>query len=642
MSSQLPETQRVYNDPISWNWTVIEQPQPIPPSVEAPVLNETRTKIDKFKEDSVNILPRTTEWLSIAFQKYNSIDIPETPVDKQKFVYFIMEYFIYANWFSVIEKNWKINVVSTDSSEYTKIATQKYTELLNNNWIDNNDIQIYLDNNWNYNDQLNSKSSNINPQNQQSQQQWQKKTPLTLDSQTMADAVRNPFWFVNKTLWSMNWISSLSLIIVSIRAIFWKPFEWKFWKFLALVWWYWVAQALWITEDIAKGIEWSQDSNTSKVINWSKKMLWKSIDWISDISNWLITNISYWYYYSNFNFWEWSNKKPIVESNFLDIYDASKNNWFTASNLTRSDNNPIVDIEIIWLNKKISDLFSRWSNVFGSDENFKKEISWKNIIQVEKIVYDKESENIWVPAVAPAVAPAVVPAVAPAVAPAVTPAVAPAKYTEYKNITKEQLITKIESTKKEFFDKIDILKNSNSQQKTELKIELNTQINKLINKVNQSDDLIKLNLDLENFKLMFDSKLVKWFSFSLKWFILDYFNKENIEMNQTDLLKIVKIGNLEWDDFTDNERLVNEVFRKIESIISEKIKTLKWKSDIDIKAYKKYLFFELSEQLYNFQFNWGTNKILLTEVAWTDDRVWLSLLNFDEWKWSLTPIPKSE
>ncbi len=380
---------------------VVIQPLPIIPSyVEDPVLNETKTKIDKFKEDSINILPKTTAGLSYAFQRYKSIDIPETSLDKQKFVYFIMEYFIYDNWFSVVENNWTFNVVSSDPSEYTQILTQDFTNLLNKNWIDSYDVNLYLASKKAY--KSNSQFRDMNPQNLPLQQLPHQRTHLDLSREQTAELVRNPIGSANKILWSMNSFSSLSLIAVSIRAIFWKPFEWKFWKFLAWVAGYWILEAFGITDKLAKTIEWKYDTQigtwvdhtvnfSKKAFNWAEKNVKEIYGNIPNFSSNLIERVKDWYSFVDIKIWKGNDSKSIVKSDFTDLYNTSEKDDF-KDNLFIWDKN-IWDEKVKALKWKLGELYGKWIGLYDNKDNFFKAIEGKNIIEVEALISENEQEN---------------------------------------------------------------------------------------------------------------------------------------------------------------------------------------------------------------------------------------------------------
>lgn len=290
----------------------------------------------------------------------------------------------------------------------TQIANSKLSSVdksLLYNYINNPGLYNVWDNS-----QINSKIQWQEQRTQAIADDLNKKWNLKLTREDIANGIRNPIWFVNNVLWSMNWLSSLSIIVLWIWAIFWKPLDSKFGKVLAWLAWFWLLQAFGITEEIAKWIKWDYDNkivdNVEKAVEeakkapqWAKNVITKVYSGTKELTDSLIDKVSNWYNFQYIKFKSWVDSKPIYEANFLDMYSSSNGNSTNFdSNLSIDVNwnkqDKVPDENIKKLKSTIYDLYARWLKAFWwIKENFETAINWKNLIEVEAIVDEKEQEK---------------------------------------------------------------------------------------------------------------------------------------------------------------------------------------------------------------------------------------------------------
>ncbi|MDD3302051.1 MAG: hypothetical protein PHN31_00720 [Candidatus Gracilibacteria bacterium] len=134
-----------------------------------------------------------------------------------------------------------------------------------------------------------------------------------------------------------------------------------------------------------------------KAFNWSRELLKSTYGGLKGISNDLINRVSNWHNYRNLNIYKSGKIIKLMDMNFADLYLISQKNDL-KNQLINKKNKKIDDNDVIEkLTEKLEDLLTRGLKAFNNDEKLFFDTIKSgnlNITQVEKLIYDKEQENI--------------------------------------------------------------------------------------------------------------------------------------------------------------------------------------------------------------------------------------------------------
>ena len=243
------------------------------------------------------------------------------------------------------------------------------------------------------------------------------------DKKQLSNYARNPdqlIWDVTRSLWQ-NPMTLFSALWLLVWKIFWfsafdtkddkwnvtKKWNW-FMKLFAFWTWIWLYKTFWVWNIVWNAIDWDYNEAIGdaasatwealkKAFDWSKELLTNTYWDIKLIANDLINRVANWYNYRNLNIYQSWKIIKIMDMNFANLYLLSQKNDF-KDQLLNTKNKKIDDNELSKkLSENIEDLYKRWLKAFNNDEKqfFDTIKSWSlNITQVEKLIYDKEQENI--------------------------------------------------------------------------------------------------------------------------------------------------------------------------------------------------------------------------------------------------------
>lgn len=148
-------------------------------------------------------------------------------------------------------------------------------------------------------------------------------------------------------------------------------------------------------DEIWNTFDWDYNESIAK---WSKK----AFDWAEEkfkkipgidinFSSNLIERGKDWFNFKDVKIWNWDDAKSVIDTDFTDLYNISEKNELKDKLFIWKNN--IWDKKIKALKWKLEELYNKWIGVYESKDKFFDVIQWKNIMEVEKIIFDKEVES---------------------------------------------------------------------------------------------------------------------------------------------------------------------------------------------------------------------------------------------------------
>lgn len=224
---------------------------------------------------------------------------------------------------------------------------------------------------------------------------------VKLSREDMAEAMRNPLDFVARTMSSMNWFSAISILALTVWAIFGSP-KWKWLWILWVIWWYGIAEAFWWIDKFAKSIEsgytWKAMSATWDAAWATLDAAWAALAWswkkIAEYTKkWLSFTVEQkerlekWYKYSNFEVTsDISNgvqkRSDLIDADFHNLYAKTSADDIKSLWLNRKDSKVITDEERRTLTTDMEDLHKKWVERYGSAKKFEEATAWKSVAEV--------------------------------------------------------------------------------------------------------------------------------------------------------------------------------------------------------------------------------------------------------------------
>lgn len=500
--------------------------------------------------------------------------------------------------------------------------------------------------------------------------EYEQKTWMKLDRQTLAEIVKNPMKASWKLLWSMNPISALALITSIIRWIFWdsaKPMS-GFRKILIWIAGYWVVESFGWIKLLADSIEWKHDADFEKWYEATKEWLawaWEKIKKIPEKIKWTATEltdrITYFWYFRDYQYtdikWE---KRDIIDSNFHELYSKT-NTWFGTS-LSRSDGKKPDKKDITRLNSKLGELHTKWIARYGNETAFQKATGNMSVAQIENDLTDNKPGVQPVTPIVPALAPTWFVAAwntlavtsntsnnwpqspAPAVWPVQTPNISQKEIDSNKKELKERIsslrISLISLVDKSYTwsrsNDINNIKNSLQKRLNELDSQINNKnIQESQTNLNLFENIltnkIQLLSNIDNYWLAYQSEYLKEINDYINWYKINEYSKKgfNKEWSLNIFTSVLTDFDLKWADMTDSDLKNNIVYIKLEEKIKNQFDSIPtWISATTSNIYKEYLYNEMKLSLFSSYKNSWTILRKLDEKHIDS----LTFKSFDEWK----------